>query len=193
MTQEWKLFHVGLRRAEWLGLPDGLVIDWTDDFGLTLFAYYKDLTAKEAEGFGVGKRFKIAFKDVDGVGFFLFKFGDQPWCDCSFTPNFNLTVPEFREPKIGEGYSLNIMLIDTSVGELKVLRSVALGKEFTDSFRAWCLKSLEKNIGRLHYNNVVDKVQKMYQTATEMAAEADISWTHTRTQDERLREEHEHE
>lgn len=183
----------GLCRGEWLGLPDGLVIDWSDDFGLRLFVYYKNPTKKELEDFAVGRRFDVAFKDVEGIGFFSFRFGEHPWGDCSFTPNFYSPAPEFKESEAGKGYSFTIMLVDTALGELKLVRSVTMSKDFTDAFREWCLCSMDKNIGKKHYNAVVEKVQKIYPTAETIAEVADFRWTHTHREEQRVKEEHQHE
>ena len=41
INKKWELFQRGMRRAEWLGKPDGAVMEWTDESGLTLFVFYE--------------------------------------------------------------------------------------------------------------------------------------------------------
>ena len=79
LSYKWELFHVGMRRAEWVGLPDGLRMEWTDQSGLVLFAYYNRPIEAEIAEMRAERRFEIAFKDIEGVGFFTVKLGDLPW------------------------------------------------------------------------------------------------------------------
>ena len=37
LNHKWECFEVGKCRAEWVGLPDGQVIDWTDMCGLDVY------------------------------------------------------------------------------------------------------------------------------------------------------------
>lgn len=190
---KWELFKVGMRRAEWQGLPEGMIMDWTDESGLTLFVYYNRPTKEEIDEVSAGSRFEITFKDIEGVGFFAVKFGKQPWGDCGYSPNFNEVRPRFEKPCCGQTYSLHIMLVDVSVGELKVLRTIALGSNFAEYFRVWCLNSLEKNIGRTYYNRVIDAAFLEYPTSESIANVADVRWACTHGEDEQKREEKERE
>ena len=183
MKNQWELFKVGMRRGEWMGTPDGMIMEWNDVSGLVLFVYYNNPRNREKEQLDAGKRFEIAFKDIDNVGFFAVKFGEQPWADCCFSPNLYPEKPKFDEPGPGKTYALHIMFIDSAVGELKGLRSIALGREFTEKFRQWCLQSLKKNVGRFYYNRVIDEAFKKYPTPAHMAKEADFRWVSTHGED----------
>ena len=174
--KEWEFFHVGLRRAEWVGLHDGMVIDWSDDCGLTLFVFWNKPQEEELLATCPKSRFEIAFKDVEGIGFFTFRFGHLPWGDCAFSPNLYDTPPVFEKPQAGQTYALNIMVVDTSNGELKRMRVIALGVDFMNQWRTWCLDSLQKNIGRKRYDAVIDMAYEKYATPDQMANEADFRW-----------------
>lgn len=176
INRKWEFLQVGMRRAEWLGLPDGMVMDWTDECGLSLVVYWNNPSDGELTAARAQSRFEIAFRDIDGVGFFGVKFGDMPWGDCVFSPNLYDSKLDFSEIEKGKSYALHIMVIDTAKGELKVLRSLALGREFAEKFRLWCLKSLERNIGKFSYNRIVDKVFKDYPTTEMLVANADFRW-----------------
>lgn len=193
MSYEWELFEVGMKRGEWLGLPEGMVMDWSDDCGLILFVFYNQPSAKEKNDMAAGSRFEIRFKDISGIGFFSVKFGEQSWSDCAFSPNLYPDIPKFEKPPKGKTYALHVMLVDTSVGELKILRTIALGKEFSEHFRLWCLASLDKNIGQRYYNRVVEEVFEKYPTSETLAKAADIHWICAHGEDEPKREGHDRE
>lgn len=193
MNYKWEMFTVGMKRAEWIALPQGLVMEWSDACGLTLFVFFNKPYEKEKREMSASRPFEIRFKDIDGIGFFSVKFGEIPWSDCAFTPNLYPDVPKFEKPEKGMTYALNVMLIDTSNGELKLIRTIALGREFTDHFRNWCLASLEKNIGQRYYNRVVDEVFKKYETSESLADAADIRWVCAHGEDEPKREEQQRE
>jgi len=151
---KWELFKIGMRRNEWAGMPEGMAIDWTDECGLTLFVYLNSPSVEELADMSAGRRFEVAFKDVDGIGFFMFKFGQQPWGDCAFSPNLYPVTPRFEEITGTKTYALHVMVVDVSVGELKVLRTIALGMEFAEHFRLWCLGSIGENVGERRYKGV---------------------------------------
>lgn len=191
MEKKWALFHKGMIREEWKGKNDGLIMEWTNESGLTLFAFYNRPSRAEINDFSAGHRFEIAFKEIDGIGFFAVKFGNQAWGDCAFSPNLYKEKPVFEKPKEGQTYALHVMMIDASVGELKVLRSIALGENFSEHFRLWGIESLKKQIGTYSYNCVVDKVFRNYPLSEDIAKNADIRWTCTHGEDEYKREEQE--
>lgn len=190
---KWELFHVGMKRGEWIGLPEGMVAEWQDACGLILFVFYNKPRENEIKEMSAGGRLEIRFKDVDGIGFFTVKFGEQPWSDCAFSPNLYPDEPKFEKPPIGKTYALHVMLVDTSVGELKVLRTVALGREFTEKFRLWCLASLDKNIGWHSYNRVIEETFKKFPRPELLAQDASLSWVVAHREDEPKREARERE
>ena len=185
MNNKWELLSVGLQRAEWLGLPDGLVMDWSDECGLSLRVFYNNPSVDELMQVHAKSRFEIAFRDIDGIGFFGIKFGNMPWSDCCFSPNLYDKTPNFKaEIEDGRSYALNIIVIDTAKGEIAQLRVIALGREFADKFREWCLESLNKNIGRRYYHSVVDKAFKDYPTSESLFEKADFRWVLPHGEDE---------
>lgn len=183
INRKWELFQRGMIRAEWKGLADGAIIDWTDENGLTLFVFYRNPSPDEIKDFESDMAFEVAFKDVEGVGFFAFKFGKQEWADCAFSPNLYDDAPKFEEIEKGKTYALNVMLIDTGEGQLKVLRTIALGKEFAEHFRKWCLNSLKKDISRDYYDLTVDAAFRQFPLSESIANSADVRWTRPHGED----------
>lgn len=174
MVKKWELLNVGLRRPEWVGMEECLTIQWTDESGLVLFVFLDKPSDKEITEMSAEHRFEIAFKDVQGIGFFSVKFGVLPWYDCSFSPNLYDTTPEFGAVP----YALHIMLVDVSIGELLLMRTVGLGSEFSIHFRQWARQSLERNVGRRLYDRVVKQAFVDYPTAESLAKNADIRWAY---------------
>ena len=191
MNKKWELFHKGMKRAEWVGMDDGLILEWSNESGLTLFAFFEDPLPSEIIAFSAGNRFEIAFRNIKEIGFFAFKFGGLDWVDCSFSPNLYEEKPIFDKPNAGQTYALHVMLINSSTGELVVLRSIALGQEFTEHFRLWGIESLKKNIGSFYYNRIVDEVFADFPLSSDIANGADIKWVCTHGEDENRREEQE--
>lgn len=193
MNQNWELIQVGMQRPEWAGMADGLLMDWTDECGLTLFAFFKQPNAEEQKAMAVSSPLEIAFKDMDGVGFFAVKFGGLPWGDCVFSPNLYPEIPKFETLVKGKGYALNIMLVDTLPGELKLIRTIALGHEFSKKFRDWALKSLDRNIGQKYYNQKIEEAFAKYPTSEKLAAASDFRWAYPHGEQRPIREEFERE
>ena len=96
--------------------------------------------------------------------------------DCVFSPNIYDNKPKFEETEKGKTYALNIFLVDTEEGKLKVLRTIALGRKFSEYFRKWCIESLKKDIDKNYYNNTIDEAFKTYGSPDEIANSADIFW-----------------
>lgn len=172
----WEYFEVGMQKAEWLGMAEGLLMNWSNESGFTLSVFYKHPTKEEIQAMQAGSPFEIAFRDFSGVGFFGVKFGDLPWGDCAFSPNLYKEKPIFDEPRAGKTYALHIMLIDTGVGEIKVLRSLALGREFSDYICQWANKSLKRDMAKFTYNRMVDMAFRQYPTPMEMFLNPDAKW-----------------
>ena len=176
---KWELLQLGYHRDEWINIVDGMQLEWRDECGLVLFVYFNNPTDAEIDQFSSNSRFEVAFKAIDCVGFFSFKFGSLPWGDCAFSPNLylnNSITPRFEKDKFNIGIVLHIFLVDTSIGELKIRRRVILGNEFSEHFRNWCLQSLSKDVILPHYNKVVDDVYNKYPDSGSLSKDADISW-----------------
>lgn len=191
VSRKWELFHVGMIRGEWVGLEDGVTMEWSNGIGLVLFAFCKKPSGCELKDFSAGSYFEIAFKDIENIGFFSLKFGKEVWADCPFSPNLLKEKMVFDKTKVEKPYVLHVMLIDSSKGELKLLRSIMLGKEFSGYFREWCLKSLGKNISVTYYNRIVNKVFEDYLDSSELVKSADIKWICPHGEDTETKEERE--
>ena len=175
MAGRWETIKKGLVREEWKGIKDGHLLEWVDGVGLVLSAFLKSPNQKEIEAYSELHRFKIAFRDIGGVGFFSFKFGNEEWADCAFTPCIYEKVPKFTYSEKSEVMELHIMLIDTEEGVLKVFRSIHLNEEFSDYIRDWCLDALNNVIDRTTYFHILDDTFQKYGVG-ELAKIPDSYW-----------------
>ena len=191
---EWEYYKVGLVRAEWVGMGQGLVMEWRDKIGLVLFMFYDRPSSDEIKGITEDKNFRITLKDFNGVGFFALKFGDRKWEDCSFCPNLYAEAPKFELPKKGGNCPLNVILVNSQNGKVVAMRTILLDKNFTEKFLEWGKGRLLKNdIGRFKYNYVVDDVYKKFPVSEDLAKNPDIEFVRQSNEavpdhEERLRE-----
>lgn len=79
---------------------------------------------------------------VDGVLFFLAKFGKMPWMDAPFHRALANT-PDAERPSAGYGLALHILLVDSCTGVLKAQRIIGLKNSFSNEF----IDLLEKQEG----------------------------------------------
>lgn len=176
LGNKWELFHKGMIRPDWIRKEDGQVLEWSDESGLCLHVFYKSPTFGEVADFSAGSTFAVKFTEVDKVGFFSIKFGRQNWAECPFSPNLYAEKPKFEMPDDRKAYALHVFLIDSQKGELMVIRSIALGREFSLKFREWCLKSLaDYEVTGPYYNQIVNETFIRYPQG-QLAREALFGW-----------------
>jgi hypothetical protein len=99
-----------------------------DNAGALLLIKYSKPSAKEKSEVKSGvAQFRIA--ELDGILFFLCRFGTGQWMDAPYHPDFSrYTLPV---PGDGEGLLLHVMLIDSSTGVLAAQRAIGLSTEFS--------------------------------------------------------------
>lgn len=172
---DMEVFSVGQRIPEWATGIDGCVMEYNNLTGLTLTYFLNSPNSSEVQAFDVSQNFKIIFTSIMDVGFFGLKVGELEWSDCAFSPNLYSFKPEFSLPEAGIGYALTLIFVDSATGEIKSMRLIGLGHEFSCQFRNWCLTSLQKNITAEHYRKVVGAVFARY-TTLELVERAWIKW-----------------
>lgn len=169
-------YYVGQVVPEWATKEDGCILDYNDMSGFTLLYFMNRPNAEERAQFLADNRFQAAFTVIADVGFFCLKVGRLPWSDSIFSPNLYATTPQFDPPPPGQGYALNLLLIDSATGQIQVMRLIGLGHEFTGGLRRWSLESLKKEMGREQYNRVADAVFGRY-TTNELVERAWFRWS----------------
>ena len=170
------MLKVGQKRPEWKTVQ-GLILEYSSSGGFTLYYNQPNLTQKEIKQFKANEPFQIAFKEFDDVGIFCFKFGDGSIMDAPFSPNLYTPRPTFAPIPQTNGYVLTVLIIEHTTGELKDMRVIGLGNEFSNIVRNFCLRSLEKNISKTQYVEAIDSIYSTYPTSEDILIEADVVWS----------------
>ena len=139
--------------------PDGAVFDLTSD-GALLLLKLGNPTAKEKREFKNGlPQFKFA--DVDGVIFFLSRFGMLNWMDSPY--NRALSQYTLERPTEGYGLALHAMLIDAATGILCAQKIIGLSTQFTNDMLTAVYN--QPNLGsRSEYNMRIARIMDLYTT-----------------------------
>lgn len=143
---------------------DDIRFDLTDS-GAELVIKFARPTDAEIKAIKSGAaQFRLA--QIDGVIFFLSRFGSLPWMDapyCWVYSNYTLCTPN-----PGEGIALTIIFVDAATGILKSTRVVGLSTEFSVALlemvanqpkpqnRDTYLKSIASIYAQYDTNNLID-------------------------------------
>lgn len=154
-----QLFEPGRTRYD-----EGIKFEFTQS-GPILLIFFDRPTDKEVESIRVGK-LEIGFYDTESSIFILAKFEGMKWIDAPY--NVHLSKPfEFAkelEEQDNIGFGLQIFLVDTVTGILKVMRYVGLGHEFSIRLRDAILKQKEVPFDDGIYNFKLNEIYKRYST-----------------------------
>lgn len=107
---------------------EGVTLDLSES-GYTLIYRFNHPTAAEKRNLKSGAyQFKAVM--LDGVLFFLSRFGNQPWCDAPFHRGL-AQARSAEKPEEGNGNSLLVLLVDASTGILQTIRLIGLSHKFS--------------------------------------------------------------
>lgn len=136
-----------------------------DNSGAIFIAKFSSPTSTERNAFKNGvAQFKIAA--VDGVMFFLARFGATNWMDAPYCIAYSDFV--LCRPPEGLGLTLTVVLVDASTGIVKALRTIGLSTTFSSAIldmatqqptpidRATYEKTLNQIFSRYTTNDLVD-------------------------------------
>lgn len=109
---------------------DEVIFEMTDGGGLLLIKLNSPTSdEKKAIKNGVAQ---FKFAEINGIIFFLSRFGTMNWMDAPFHRQFS-SMSEFARPNENEGLLLHIMLIDARTGIMAAQRVVGLQHNFTNA------------------------------------------------------------
>jgi len=159
-----KLFSVGMVDDIWANGVDGAFMDFTGNY-LLLYVFLSNISDEEMTGYGADSRFNIRFVEKDDICFFITKFELCSTIDCPFSPCIYDNPPSYdNPPEEGQGLALHIFLIESTKGELKCIRTIGLGHEFSLNWREWYLQALTKSISKDEYKKRIDNIYNTYTT-----------------------------
>ncbi len=155
-------FSVGTRYPQFATGTDAIRCAVTAS-GITLTVSLAGISASEEEQFQQGAPFELRFCTVRGVFFWLAKFGDMEWMDAPYNPALGEPV-ELDLIDDNEGYALTILLFDSDTGELRNVRLIGLGTDFSRAVRREIQGLLAEPLPAPVYDSVLASVMAAYPT-----------------------------
>lgn len=153
-------YKVGDKLTTLRNLQDGARFDMTDEGALMTILLNKP-TQEEIKDIKGGKlQFGMFVKN--NVIFILSKFGGMQWMDSPYhvalSPNLN-TLGEIEE---GQGYGCNIVLADSSTGEIKVLRLIGFSTQFSRKLKSNIELQKKQDLNRVDYDVEIATIMMNY-------------------------------
>lgn len=84
--------------------------------------------------------------------------------DVYYNSNLSINLTEFILPNEGEGVVLTLMLIDSSIGKIKFIRTMSLSNNFTKELFKAAIKQRQKEFNILEYNRNINAIYSKYTT-----------------------------
>lgn len=144
------------------GMPEEIKFDIADD-GATLLILFKNPTKKEIEEIKAGE-LKFGMFIKENIIFILSKFGSMPWMDAPYHVKLSKNLTRLENIKDGEGYSCTIILTDTATGEIKALRFISFGTEYSRRLKKNVETQQNEGSDLIRYNKKLDGIMFNYST-----------------------------
>lgn len=156
-------YYKGQQIPEFIGRSDSVQFDISDS-GAVLLVTFNGINQDEVEQFASSKRFEIRFTKIYGVIMVTVKIGSLNWMDAPYTPHLSKDLTKFTIPQTDEGLALQIILIDSSNGEIKSIRVVGLSEKFTRSLFGTVMEQKLEPFDHNDYNQRINRIYATYPT-----------------------------
>lgn len=138
------------------------------DGGALFVAKLGNPTKDEIQEFKQGNP-QFKFLQLDGVIYFLAKFGSLEWMEAPFHRDLSSATKLPTNPPEGTGLNVHVMLIDAATGVLTVQRIVGLQSEFTRQLTAAIInqpsfktrESYDRSVLITHMQYSIDQLANM--------------------------------
>lgn len=138
--------------------------------GHELVLFYGSPTSREIRDVRRGLA-QFAFAVEEGVIFFLYRFGEQPWSDAPYSihlvPEAERTVPP-PEATSETRALLNVHLVDADTGLIRANRTLSLSPEFTRGLNASIREQAARPFGVSAHERAIRRVYARYPTTREL-------------------------
>jgi hypothetical protein len=135
-----------------------------DSSGGILYMFWGSPTNKEIRNCQKGTA-SFSLVEVDGVLFFLSRFGDLKWQEAPYhvrlSQPFEVEKPTFTD---GTGYALTVILVDADTGIIKALRMIGLPTGLSLKFIDAVERQLKESFNHAEYLSRVKGVYNRYST-----------------------------
>lgn len=142
---------------------EGCKFEFTENGAIIVCALNRP-TPAEIQSFKPSSPFQIRYVRIDGVLFFLFKFGAMPWMDAPYDIRLSQSVA-LPDLSPGEGYALTVVLVDQATSIVKELRLIGLGERFSRDLREELFSDAGDPLFLPQYYAKVDSIFRRNSTA----------------------------
>lgn len=153
---------VGDKIKEFIKNDEGAVFDMADDGGI-LIIFFNNPTVQEIEQIRYGNlRFGMFTKE--NIIFILVKFGTLEWIDCPYHVKLSQNLTNIYDIEHGQGYGLAIIFANSLNGEVKALRQVGLGHEYSKRLKENIEEQQEEKFNIVEYDKKLNEIMNTYCT-----------------------------
>ena len=121
---------------------------------------FNNLNEKEKELFSKGT-FQAKLVCLQGVIFFIVRFGNGPWSDIAYTAHLSPGVDETMLP---ENYGVLLIVAEATTGEVQSLRYVSMNKHFSSTLNKLIKEQKSKLFDMENHFRAVSEVYSRYST-----------------------------
>lgn len=156
-------FRVGERYPAYAIKNDLTHIEY-NSAGFQLFMIFNGIDEEEDSQVKVSAPFEIRFIEKEGIGFFTFHFGSLNVIDVPFVASLlgDVDIPSLS---VSEGFSLVVTFFEGSTGELRSLRLIGLGHDFSVHVAKWMEKNRHIYLSDAEQEARIERVYQRYSPA----------------------------
>lgn len=156
-------FSVGAKCPALAGRGEGVIFE-ADSSGYLMIYNLVRPREEEIEQMRSGEAFEIAFAAKNGAIWVLSKCGDMPWSDSPFHPALAPHWSDLVLPGDGEGHALTLISADAASTEIKSLRLIGLGHDFSVRLHEACAELAAAPFDSGSYDRGIAETMAAYTT-----------------------------
>ena len=157
------IYEVGKTVERYIGHKEGVYFDM-DDAGASLTVFFKSPSQYEIAQFYATSRFEIRMAETRDIVIFTIKIGALNWMDAPYTPHLSKNLTTLQDVPDGMGYSMTILLVDTTTGKVEHSRFLSLGTNFSRAIKKTVEKKLTEPFDKDAYYKKVELLLSAYTT-----------------------------
>lgn len=157
------IYKVGEKYDKAKGHQESAYFDISDTGGEMIF-YFNRPTTDEINQFKSGVTMQVKLASFSESIILLTKFGDLNWMDMPYNPNLSTNLTHLHYPADGQGLAVNVMLFDTSNGELVASRLISFSDNFTRKLFIECEKLVNEDFEKDEYYRFCQQLFNKYST-----------------------------
>ena len=138
---------------------EAVVADIVKDY-VQIRVFFKNPTDNEIAQFS-DSGLEIRFTEMNGTGLFTIKAGNLPWMYAPYHAKLAKDLSDFDFTAKDE-VPLYLLLINSSVGEVKTVRNVQLSEEFSDKLRNLVDRQVNSDFDKKKYADILSNIYLLF-------------------------------